>query len=299
MTTSPPEGFESFSDLVVEAVEAGLERCFDDLGESVVGNVARYIALGGGHRWRAMTTIASGGVFSSDAADICLPYACGVELAHAASMLLDDLPSMDDARFRRGKPCAHTVFPAWAVDLAPVLMVNMAYEICLTNPLASEKRRVTAVSELSRAARCMIDGQHDDLAPSRESFDKERLIACYARKSGALYGASAKAGGVLCGAGEEDAAALFECGLNMGIAYQLLDDITDVVAGIDEVGKESGMDAGKITGVDLFGLERTHELVTEYQDRAGSHLERFGLRSNHPLVILVRRIRVIPNQIEV
>ena len=122
--------------------------------------------------------------------------------------------------------------------MAPILLVNLAYEICLGNPLASAERRVAGAMEVSHAARRMIEGQECDIIPDRASFDEKRLLECYECKSGALYGASTKAGGILCGANEDEAADLYECGLNTGIAYQLLDDMTDVNAGVDEVGKE-------------------------------------------------------------
>ncbi|MFV2073016.1 MAG: polyprenyl synthetase family protein [Thermoanaerobaculales bacterium] len=294
MSLSSPGAFERFGETVKADVEAALERYISEMPQTRVPEVAHYAVLGGGHRWRAMTAIAAGSVFDEESSAICLPVACSVELAHGASMLLDDLPSMDDARFRRGKPCAHRIFPRWAVDMAPVLLVNAAYAICLRSPLAPEKQRVAAAIEISRAACWMIYGQEDDVAPARSSFDETRLLACYAQKSGALYGASAKAGGILCGADDEAAAELYEYGLNMGIAYQLLDDITDVMAGVDEVGKESGMDADKKTAIDLFGMEQTRRLIADYQDRALSHLEVFDLADDHPLRMLVRHVSIVP-----
>ena len=84
-------------------------------------------------RWRALVAVAAGTVFRDDALQLVLPAACGVELAHAASLVLDDLPSMDDACVRRGKPCTHRAFLGWAAHMAPVFMVTLPYQISLDN----------------------------------------------------------------------------------------------------------------------------------------------------------------------
>jgi geranylgeranyl diphosphate synthase type II len=89
------------------AVEGYLVSAFDMYPPTEVREAARYAALGGGHCWRAIVTVAAGRIFCDDALDVTLPGACGMELAHAASLVLDDLPSMDNAEVRRGKPCTH------------------------------------------------------------------------------------------------------------------------------------------------------------------------------------------------
>jgi geranylgeranyl diphosphate synthase, type II len=273
----------SSSDFIVaksqvrNAVDAYLDRAFDGYPITKVREAARYAVLGGGHRWRAIVLVAAGRIFRSDALHLTLPSACGVELAHAASLVLDDLPSMDDAKVRRGKPCTHLVFPEWAVNMTPVFLVTMAYQIGLDNPLVSNERRVSAALELSGAGLQMIAGQTEDV---RQEYAGEepglRLLRCYQLKSGALYAAAAKAGAILCGASEDEAQSIHVAGLNLGLSYQMLDDVADVVAGVSEVDKHSGMDAAKWTAVDWLGIDGARLKSRDFQSRALAAIEGFG-----------------------
>ena len=246
-----------------------------------VREAARYAALRGGHRWRAIVAVAAGQIFRRDALETTLSGACGVELAHAASLVLDDLPSMDNAQLRRGKPCTHLVFPSWAVEMAPVFLVTMAYRISLDNQRASEERRVRAALELSAAGLQMISGQCKDVLQAHAPDKTEQgLLDCYKLKSGALYAAAAKAGAILCGASEHEAECIHAAGLNLGLSYQMLDDVADVVAGPDEVGKCPGMDAAKWTAVNWLGVEGTRRKSLEFQSKALAALEGFGASAN-------------------
>jgi geranylgeranyl diphosphate synthase, type II len=263
------------------SVENYLGCAFDKYPPTEVREVARYAALGGGHRWRAIAAVAAGRIFCDDALDICLPGACGVELAHAASLLLDDLPSMDNAEVRRGKPCAHLVFARWAVDMAPVYLVTMAYQISLDNSRVCEQRRVNAALELGSAGLRMITGQTKDIRQEHASeMAGSRLLECYQLKSGALYAAAAKAGAILCGASEDEARSIYTAGLNLGLSYQLLDDVADVIAGVPEVGKNTGMDANKWTAVNWLGVEGARQKSCEFQSKGLAALERFDSRAN-------------------
>lgn len=273
--------FSAAKQQVRGAVEDYLLAAFAKYPETDVAKAAQYAVLGGGHRWRAIVAVAAGRIFDDDALNIGLPGACGVELAHAASLVLDDLPSMDDAKVRRGKPCTHLAFPAWAVDMAPVFLLTMAYQISLENPRASEARRVDAALLLSAAGLSMIAGQTRDILQdfSTGSSD-QRLLECYELKSAALYGAAAEAGAILCGATDREAEAIRTAGLNLGISYQLLDDVADVVAGVGEVGKHSGMDAGKWTAIDWLGVDGARQKSREFQSLGLAALEPFGSRAN-------------------
>jgi geranylgeranyl pyrophosphate synthase len=189
--------------------------------------------------------------------------------------VLDDLPSMDNAEVRRGKPCVHRVFPAWATDMAPVFLLTMAYQISLDNPRASEERRVRAALVLSAAGLDMISGQVRDMKQEHES-DEQALLQCYLLKSGSLYAAAAKAGAILCGASDDDAQRVHVAGLNLGMSYQMLDDVADVVAGVNEVGKKSGMDARKWTAINWLGVEGARQKSLEFQSLGLAALQPFG-----------------------
>lgn len=270
------EKIETFKRLVRATVERGLEEAFGRCPDNEVCRVARYTTLGGGHRWRAMVAIAAGRIFDDNADTVALPPACGVELAHAASLILDDLPSMDDAAYRRGKPCAHLAFPAWAVDMAPVFMVTLAYRIALDNDLTSYERRVRTAVEMSQTAHLMIEGQILDMTQEPALRDEAEMLECYQKKSAALYGTAAKVGAFTCGASEDEVQTLFEACMELGMAYQFLDDVADVVASLETVGKQPGTDTEKRTAVDYFGVEGTGRRAQQFQDVAIDRLKIFG-----------------------
>jgi len=274
--------FDATKANVRRAVEDFLTQLFAKAPDTEVARAAGYAVLGGGHRWRALVAVAAGKIFRDDALQRVLPAACGVELAHAASLVLDDLPSMDDAAIRRGKPCTHRAFPAWAADMTPVFLVTLAYRTSLDIPSVPPAARIKAALELSDAGMMMIEGQVHDMRQDLDAGTREeaRLLTCYRLKSAALYGAAAKMGGILTGADDEDAARLQAAGIDLGHAYQFLDDVADVVAGVAEVGKERGKDAGKCTAIDLFGVEGARRRASEFQARSLSHLEGFGAEAD-------------------
>ena len=281
------DGLQAFQARVRQGVEAFLDRAYDAYPDTVVRQAAVYASLGGGHRWRAMATLAAGAIFDPDAFDICLPCACGVELAHAASLILDDLPSMDDAELRRGKPCVHLVFPPWAVDMAPTFLILMAYQISLSNPLATHERRVAAAVALSEAGLRMIGGQENDLAAplagERHRADgdgEELLLERYRLKTGEGFAIAAKAGAILAGAGPEDVQTLYDCGMALGISYQIADDVADQVAATADVAKSVQRDHGKLTYASLYGLDAARAEADRYRGEALAILDAFGAEAD-------------------
>jgi len=265
---------------VRRGVEQFLTRAFEAYPDTVVRQAAKYATLGGGHRWRAMATLAAGAIFDPAALDVCLPCACGVELAHAASLILDDLPSMDDGELRRGRPCVHRVFPEWAVDMAPTFLVMMAYQISLANPLATHERRVAAAVALSEAGLRMIAGQESDVAHLADGDGEEALLERYRLKTGEGFAIAAKAGAILCGAGPKDVQTLYDGGMALGISYQIADDVADQVAGTTDVAKSVQRDHGKLTLASLYGVETARAEADRYRCEALSILEAFGAEAD-------------------
>ena len=248
-----------------------------------VRKVAWY-AVRGGHRWRAMVAIAAGRIFHAEALEMCLPVGASIELAHAASLVLDDLPSMDDGKLRRGQPCTHLQFAGtkWAVDMAPVFMVNLAYQLALANERAGYRERVESASQMSHASHAMIAGQELDVtqASTRGLEGDDGMLICYLANSGALYGSAAKVGAVTCGAPFEDRLRLYEAGLFLGLAYQFMDDVCDVVATGDQSGKDSRADSYKETAVDFFGVDGTRTRAKMYQEKSLDRLAVYGAAAN-------------------
>jgi geranylgeranyl pyrophosphate synthase len=268
--------FETFKKRVRQAVEQRLEEILSAQGDTEVCRTAKYSVLDGGHRWRAMVAIAAGSIFDQHAMKVCMSVACGVEMAHGASLILDDLPSMDDADYRRGKPSAHLVFPAWAVHLAPMYLINTAYLAVLDESLTTPERRLAGAIEMSKAALLMIQGQEIDLSQPTCEDEQAMMLKCYRQKSGALYASAARVGATFCGASEDDRTAVHEACMNLGLSYQYLDDVADVEAGLGEVGKLPGNDVGKRTAIHFFGVSETKIQAQRYQEIALSFLDRFG-----------------------
>lgn len=269
-------GFAREKQDVRRAVEDSLSQGFLAYPDTEVRRAAQYSILGSGHRWRPSIVTAAGRIFRPDALEIVLPTACAVELAHAASLVLDDLPSMDDAEMRRGKPCTHHAFPQWAVDMVPVFLITMAYDISLSNPRAAADPRVRVNIGLSKAGLDMIAGQVADMRQDTEQNEEARLLSLFTLKSGALYGASGKAGAILCDATDAEAECIYGACVDIGLSMQFMDDVADVTADVPEVGKRSGMDAGKRTAVDLFGVEGARDRAVDFQEDALAKLDGFG-----------------------
>ena len=231
-------------------IELALDTAFTARPQTEVLRAARYVTLGGGHRWRGLLAVAAGAIFRRDAETCVLPLAAALEMMHAASLVLDDLPSMDDAATRRGKACVHLVFPDWAVDLLPAFLVNRAYRTVADADAAPAERRIRALRLLGELGGELAAGQEADLALARKKASAAELLDCYARKSGALFAAALAGGALLCGADEAAAGDLRAAGIRLGQAYQLLDDVAD---GPEEDG--AYREAGRYTAYALFGPE--------------------------------------------
>lgn len=256
---------------VSRRIEQSIESAFAACPPTEVVRAARYATLGGGHRWRGRMAVAAGAIFRADAIEIVLPLAAALEMLQAASLVLDDLPSMDNAMTRRGRACVHFVFPDWAVDLLPAFLVNLAYHVVAGHAAASEGCRIRALLLLGETGTRLAQGQELDLALARKSASGSELLDCYALKSGSLFAAALAGGALLCGAEAADVAALREAGLKLGQAYQILDDVAD---GPEE--DSAYKDAGRITAYSLFGPVAARARAEELLEEAARMLDRFG-----------------------
>jgi geranylgeranyl diphosphate synthase type II len=267
-----------------DQIRAQLEDCligaFSSCQDSEICRVAKYALLGGGHRWRGLVVVAVGRIFAHKVPEKFLPLGAAFEMAHAASLILDDLPSMDDARIRRGKPCAHLVFPTWAVDMAPAFLVALANHLLLNDSPVPLACRTSAAIELNRAGLQMASGQELDLLQPSEQDDEQRLLRTYRLKTGVLFAAAAKAAALLCAADEATASKFYECGMNLGLVYQLLDDVADAETPMEVMGKCQGMDAKKRTSIQLFGVDGAKSLANELKEKSKSQLTEFGSEAN-------------------
>jgi len=193
--------------------------------------------------------------------ELVLDAAAAVELIHSASLVLDDLPSMDDARTRRGLPCCHLVFGVDTAILVATANLARAFEILGEIDEKSRGPRLTALFARAVGINGMIGGQHVDLHLEEQKRDLDTLEYIHRHKTGELFGACARAG-VRLSKGEEgleEIAANYA--RNLGLAFQIKDDLLDAFGHAQEMGKDARKDRGKVTFVSSLGAEASEEIM--------------------------------------
>ena len=205
------------------------------------------------------------------------PFASAVEMIHTYSLIHDDLPSMDNDDFRRGNPTNHKVYGEAMAILAGDALLTDAFMIAASQPLDDPEKLGLAISVLGHNAGSlgMVGGQVLDISSEARQLTEQEVLDIQTRKTGALIN-SACVLGVIAGGGDEDqiaAAAQFAAGI--GLAFQIRDDMLDVIGTAEEMGKGVGTDAAKNTFVRLYGLETCEKLVQQYTDLAIGALDAF------------------------
>jgi len=224
-----------------------------------------------------------------------LPAGCAVEMVHTASLILDDLPAMDDAGTRRGRPACHVAHGEANAILAAFALLSRAYAILAEGwtgaPSAATRSAVAA--DLARAVGTdgMIAGQARDLSMTGRPLDFATLEFIHSRKTGALFTASAALGAAATGATAAETAAVVGYAKNLGLAFQVVDDLIDATGGAGEAGKDVGQDARKTTFVSFSGIEGARQLAEELIQSSQDALAVFGPRA-HPLRDLARYVVV-------
>jgi len=290
-------GFPILSQEALEAVKVRLadlrgliERALDqfltpdDESPEQVLQAMRHSVFAGGKRLRPILVLA-GAEVAGMAAEAVLPAACAVELIHTYSLVHDDLPAMDDSPTRRGRPTCHIVYGEANAVLAGDALHAFAFELLARNaevPEMPADRVVRAIRELARGigTRGMVGGQVLDLLASGERSAAIDVHRIHALKTGSLIRACVLVGGILGGAAARDLDALGRYGKHVGLAFQVVDDILDVVGKEAELGKGTGSDAAhvKITFPSVFGLEASRRLAQEATSQSLLALEPLGNR---------------------
>ena len=227
----------------------------------------RYSLLGGGKRIRPVLCLATGEALGRDA-DELLPAACALELVHTFSLVHDDLPALDDDDLRRGQPSAHMQFGEDVAILAGDALLAEAFRLALRYPSPDVAR------ELADATLGMIGGQYLDVTTDGE-LDPEGLRRLHALKTGRLLRASVTTATAVAALSEPEREEWRAFGDELGVLFQIVDDILDATGTAEELGKTPGKDeaAGKVTYVSLHGLERARELADEARGRVQERLE--------------------------
>lgn len=231
----------------------------------------RYSILGGGKRIRPVLTLEFARLGGIDW-HLALPYACALELVHNYSLIHDDLPCMDDDDLRRGQPTTHKKFGETLAVLAGDALQPEAFRLIAEAPCMSDGSRVEAVRVLARAcgADGMVAGQVLDTLYGIQT--EEQLKAMYRLKTGVMISGAAELGCVAADMPADMRAQAVEFADQLGLAFQIRDDMLDVIGNADEFGKPIGSDKdeGKVTYVDLLGLDDCGKLIHELTEQAVS-----------------------------
>ncbi|MDD2481256.1 MAG: polyprenyl synthetase family protein [Lutispora sp.] len=268
-----------------EVIERNLELLYSkDSGLPIIQDAIMYSLLGKGKRLRPLLTLMACQLFDGDLEE-AMPYACCIELIHTYSLIHDDLPVMDNDDYRRGKLSNHKVYGEGFALLAGDGLLNNAYEILIESIIAKPTpARLRAASIISKAAGTsgMIGGQAIDLYYEDREINIDKLEEMHSKKTGALIRASLEAGAVISKANEEDVGRVKIYGEYIGKAFQISDDILDVIGTKEKMGKTIGKDAkkNKSTYVTYYGLEKSQEFLSQTVRNAKKILEIYGSKAS-------------------
>lgn len=251
--------------------------------QRILFEAMNYSVLAGGKRVRPMlmqeTYRCLGGAREREE-DILVPFMGAIEMIHSYSLVHDDLPAMDNDMYRRGKLTTHAAYGHAMGILAGDGLLNFAFETALAaNGQGNEGKllqKALRVLAGKSGARGMVGGQTVDVIGTGKSFTEEELLFIYKLKTGALLEASMMAGAILAGADDETVRAMEEVAADVGLAFQIQDDVLDVTSTVEELGKAVFSDEKnkKTTYVSLFGIEAAKKMVEKLTDRA---LAKLGL----------------------
>jgi geranylgeranyl pyrophosphate synthase len=286
------------------AVDAALERFVPaDAHPALVWEAMRYSLFAGGKRLRPLLTLAAAEAVAARqgqdlqrASALALPCACALELIHTYSLVHDDLPSMDNDVLRRGRPTAHVVYGEGQAILSGDALLTEAFALLAREPRDAEglapatlaQRKISTIALIGEAAGAtgMVGGQAIDLraATSGAILDADALRDMHRRKTGALIRAAALAGATMAGAEAPLRETIDIYASQVGLAFQIVDDILDVEGASVDLGKTAGKDAaaGKPTYPALYGLEGSRQLASDCVDRALAALEAASLAGQLP-----------------
>ena len=260
----------------IEAYLKDFYARFHDAPQKDLFNAMEYSLLAGGKRLRP--------IFAFEFCRLCgcdwknaAPFAAAVEMIHTYSLIHDDLPCMDNDDYRRGRLTNHKIFGEGMAVLAGDALLTDAFMVAAKAKLPKPEDMATAVGLLAECAGSlgMVGGQVLDIMSQERELSEQEVLDIQSRKTGALINASCALGAIAGGGTEKqfDAACQFAAGL--GLAFQIRDDMLDVIGTRSELGKATGVDGEKNTFVRLYGLEKCGELVEKYTDYAISALSVF------------------------
>ena len=287
MGSSQPESSFDLSTYLAkrkEAIEVALDSALPVIYPEKIYEAMRYSLLAGGKRLRPILCLAScelaGGTTS-----MAMPTACALEMIHTMSLIHDDLPAMDNDDYRRGKLTNHKVYGDDIAILAGDALLTYAFEFIATKTENVPPQQVLqTIAYLGRAAGAggLIGGQVVDVeSEGKTDVSLETLNYIHAHKTGALLEACVVCGAILASASQADLQRLSRFAQNIGLAFQIIDDILDITATQEELGKTAGKDvqAGKVTYPSLWGIEESRRQASQLVADAKAQLAVFGSKA--------------------
>lgn len=264
-------------------IDARLDQLLpaDSIEPIAVHSAIRWSVFAGGKRFRPLLLLAAGTTFGALPEELT-STACALEMIHTYSLIHDDLPSMDDDDLRRGRPTCHVRFGEATAILAGDALQSLAFQTIASDESLESQKRVQLIAELARAAgtpRGMVAGQALDLEAESRQVSEVELEQSHSLKTGALIIAAARCGALIANAGEAELKLVTRYAAQLGLLFQITDDLLDVTATAETLGKTPGKDArsSKATFPGIYGIESTRErarLVHEQALAALAELER-------------------------
>ena len=237
----------------------------------------RWSVFAGGKRFRPALVLAVGKMFGADSEKL-RRTAAAIELIHTYSLIHDDLPAMDDDDLRRGRLTCHKKFDEATAILAGDVLQTLAFLAIAEDANLSDKTRVKLIAELARSAAKMVDGQQMDLEAEGVATNVTELENIHRNKTGAMISVSARSGAIIADANESELDAVTNYAENLGLLFQITDDILDATQTSETLGKTAGKDAAaeKATYVSLYGLDEANNLAIKIADKAMFNLNKIN-----------------------
>ncbi len=272
-----------------EGVQTSVERELDrllpraDVYPPSIHQAMRHSIFAGGKRLRPILCIESGRLVEGPEASL-VRIAAALEMIHTYSLIHDDLPALDNDDLRRGQPTCHVAFGEATAILAGDALLTLGFHVLTELPEVPSERQVRILQEISKAIGTpdgMIAGQVADLEASRQATTTASLEFIHRAKTGALLRASVRAGALAGHASADDLDRLTRYGESVGLAFQIADDLLDVLGSSAELGKKTGKDSrqGKATYPALYGIEESRRRARQLVEEACGLLEPYGERA--------------------
>lgn len=294
MTNFP---FEEWQNQTRQQIDLCLSGLLKPSVAARLTDAMQYSIMAGGKRIRPLLCIAAYQLFEQPSDNALVP-ACAIELLHTYSLIHDDLPAMDDDDLRRGIPSCHKAFDEATAILAGDALQTLAFDVLVHQGQFSHEQRLALISLLAKAsgAQGMVAGQMLDILAESQTLNRQQLTQIHQLKTGRLITVSLEMGAIAAGVtnlGQLER--IKQIGDNLGLAFQIQDDILDVVGNTQELGKNSGVDAAlnKSTFPGLLGLEQSQAYAKQLTDEALSLLSEITTQPSplYPLVELVAQRR--------